>query len=170
MLKSKNLYLTTILSIIIFQSCGIYSFSGASIPEEAKSIYISSFKNESNLAPANISNNLMEILISKCQNETNLITSTSNESDLNFYGKITKYEIQPISIQNNEIAAQNRLTIQVEVQYINNLDAAENFKKNFTDYADFNSDQNITEIEDELNTLIITNLVDDIFNNAFMKW
>ena len=170
MLKNKNLYLITILCIVIFQSCGIYSFSGASIPEEAKSIYISSFKNESSLAPADITNNLMEILISKCQNETNLIISTSNISDLNFYGKITKYEIQPISIQNNETAAQNRLTIQLEVQYINNIDKDQSFKKNFTDYADFNSEQNLTEIEDELNIIIITNLVDDIFNNAFMKW
>ena len=170
MLKSKNLYLIAILLIIIFQSCGIYSFSGASIPEEAKSIYISSFKNESSLAPADITNNFMEILISKCQNETNLITSTSNVSDLNFYGKVTKYEIQPISIQNNETAAQNRITIQIEVEYINSLDETQNFKRNFTDYADFNSEQNLTEIEDELNIIIINNLIDDIFNNAFMKW
>ena len=170
MLKNKNIILPIIASLILLSGCGLYSFSGASIPDDAKGIYISKFTNETTLAPPNLANNLMESFISKCQNETNLTISTNQINDLNFYGKITKYQITPISIQNNETAAQNRLTIQVDINYINTINESENFKKTFTDYADFNSDQNLTDIEDTLNEIIIINLIDDIFNNAFMKW
>ena len=63
------------------------------------------------------------------------------------YGKIKKYEIQPISIQNDETAAQNRLTISIEINYINNLDNSKNFQTTFSDYIDFNSDLIFSNIE-----------------------
>ena len=111
----------------------------------------------------------MRSLISKCQAETDL-TITNNDSDLLFSGEITKYEIQPVSIQNNEIAAQNRLTISLKINYINNLDSSLSFEKNFTDYVDFNSNSILSEVEEELNITIVNNLIDDIFNSAFMNW
>ena len=51
---------------------------------------------------------------------------TNKSSDLLFSGEITKYEFQPVSIQDTEIAAQNRLTISLKINYINNLDSSLN--------------------------------------------
>ncbi len=154
---------------MIINSCGIYSFSGASIPENAETIKIYYIKNNADLIQPNLSNLLTESLISKCQAETDL-TITNNDSDLLFSGEITKYEIQPVSIQENEIAAQNRLTISLKMNYINNLDSSLSFEKNFTDYVDFNSNSILSEVEEELNITIVNNLIDDIFNSAFMNW
>ena len=78
--------------------------------------------------------------------------------------------MQPIAIQNNETAAQNRLTISVEINYINAINNSDNFKQNFIHYSDFNSDENFLEMEETLNNIIIENLVEDIFNKAFMNW
>ncbi len=154
---------------ILINSCGIYSFSGASIPENAETINIYYIKNNADLIQPNLSNLLTETLINKCQAETDL-TITNELGDLLFSGKITKYEIQPVSIQNNEIAAQNRLTISVTINYINNLDSSLSFEKNFTDYVDFDSNSILSEIEEELSIIIVNNLVEDIFNSAFTNW
>lgn len=164
----KQLIIFYFLNMII-SSCGIYSFSGASIPENAETIKIHYIKNNADLIQPNLSNLLTESLISKCQAETDL-TITNNDSDILFSGEITKYEIQPVSIQDNEIAAQNRLTISLKISYTNNLDSSLSFEKNFTDYVDFNSNSILSEVEEELNITIVNNLIDDIFNSAFMNW
>ncbi|MAZ57949.1 MAG: hypothetical protein CMP56_00840 [Flavobacteriales bacterium] len=157
------------LCLVLLNGCNIYSFSGASISEETKTVSISYIRNQANLIEPNLSNKLTEALIQKCQTETDL-TIVDTAADINFSGKITQYEVQPISIQNNETAAQNRLTIGVEINYINNTNKTDNFNQLFTQYADFNSNTNFSEVEEMLNNLIIEEIVEDIFNRSFMNW
>lgn len=157
------------LCLILLNGCSIYSFSGASISEETTTVSINYIRNQANLIEPNLSNKLTEALIQKCQTETDL-TIVDTAADINFSGKITQYEVQPISIQNNETAAQNRLTIGVEINYINNTNKADNFNQLFTQYADFNSNTNFSEVEEMLNNLIIEEIVEDIFNRSFMNW
>ena len=157
------------IMIILVNSCGIYSFTGASIPEEANTICVDYIKNEANLVEPNLSNTLTENLINKCLTETSL-NLKDGEGDITFSGKIINYAVKPISIQNNETAAQNRLSIAIEIIYRNKLDESKNFKKTFIHYADFESQNNFSDIELELNQIIINNLVEDIFNQAFSNW
>ena len=164
----RNLY-SLCLFIILTNGCNIYSFSGASIPEKANTISIHYIENQADLIQPTLSNNLTESLIQKWQTETTLIMQKTN-GDLQFFGKIIEYKVQPIAIQNNETAAQNRLTISVEINYINTINNSDNFKQNFIHYSDFNSDENFLEMEETLNNIIIENLVEDIFNKAFMNW
>jgi len=164
------LHLIVICLLSLFVSgCGIYSFSGASIPDAAETISVSYIENEAELIQPNLSNNVTESLITKCLTETNL-TPKEKDADIKFSGTIKKYTLEPISIQNNETAAQNRLTISLEITYINTLDGSQNFNKVFTHYADFNSNENFSEIEESLNNTIIINLIDDIFNDALVNW
>ena len=157
------------MCLVLLNGCSIYSFSGASISEETKTVSINYIRNQANLIEPNLSNKLTEALIQKCQTETDL-TIVDTAADINFSGKITQYEVQPISIQNNETAAQNRLTIGVEINYINNTNKTDNFNQLFTQYADFNSNTNFSEVEEMLNNLIIEEIVEDIFNRSFMNW
>ena len=167
----NNITFKALITIFLaaITSCGIYSFSGASIPENAETICVTYITNRASLIEPNLSNLITEKLIDKCQTETNLNLIESN-ADIMFSGEIIDYKIQPISIQNNETAAQNRLTISVEIIYFNKMDETENFKQKFIDFADFDSGANFSDIEIELNEIIIKNLVEDIFNQAFSKW
>ena len=121
------------------------------------------------MAQPQLSSLLTELLIDKFQSETNLLI-TDDDAHVIFSGSIVKYDIKPVSIQNNEIAAQNRLTISVEIEHINNIDEKLSFKKIFNDYIDFDSSETLSEIEEDLNIEIVNNLVEDIFNEAFMNW
>ena len=165
------IYKKLIISLLILNniSCGVYSFNGASINEDVKTIKVNYISNKSSLAQPQLSSLLTELLIDKFQSETNLLI-TDDDAHVIFSGSIVKYDIKPVSIQNNEIAAQNRLTISVEIEHINNIDEKLGFKKIFNDYIDFDSSENLSEIEEDLNIEIVNNLVEDIFNEAFMNW
>jgi hypothetical protein len=78
--------------------------------------------------------------------------------------------VKPIAIQGNEYASQNRLTITVKIKFTNNKDESKNFEQAFTRYSDFPGTSNLANVEAELIKTINTQLIDDIFNKAFVNW
>ncbi|MBF25361.1 MAG: hypothetical protein CMP49_02440 [Flavobacteriales bacterium] len=158
-----------ILTLTVFEQCNVYSFTGTSIPKDAKTICVYYIENTASLIQPNLSNALTEALKTKCLNETQLTWKEEN-ADISFSGKILDYKVEPIAIQNNETAAQNRLTITLEIIFINIIDESQNFKTTFSSYEDFDSDKNLYEEEESLNNIIVTNLVTDIFNAGLVNW
>ena len=163
-----KLILTILLSINI-SSCGIYSFTGASVPIEAKTISVNYFNNKAATVQPNLSQVFTEKLKDILLEQTNL-NLTENEGDLSFSGFISKYQIKPMAIKANETAGKNRLTIAVKVTYNNSFDSENNFEKTFSRYRDYDSAQNISNIEKILIEEITNELVEDVFNNAFVNW
>ena len=159
----------TILLSISLNSCGIYSFTGASIPTEAKTISVQYFNNKSATVQPTLSQVFTERLKDIFLEQTNLILS-ENEGDLAFSGYISKYQIKPMAIKANETAGQNRLTIAVKVIYKNSLDSENNFEQIFSRYHDYDSAENISDIESALIEESTNELVEDVFNKAFVNW
>jgi len=158
-----------ILLLISTSSCGIYSLNGASIPPNAESISVSYFNNQANTINPNLSSTFTEKLKDIFIQQTNLNLIEEN-GDLAFSGFISKYEIKPISIQANETAAQNRLTISINVTYESKFEQNNNFTKMFSRYKDYNSSQNLTDIEESLVNAITNEIVEDIFNKSVVNW
>ena len=100
----RLIYICFITLLFGISSCGIYSFSGASISNEVKSVSINLFENVASLAPPTLSNTLTEALKDKFSSETKLIPSNS-DGDLIFSGRITNYSINPIAIKADETAS-----------------------------------------------------------------
>ena len=147
----------------------MYSFNGASISSETKSVQIDYFSNSSSMGKASLSDDIVEGLKDKFSNETNL-TIINSDGDLFFKGSITSYSVMPIAIQADETAAKNRLTISVKVRFENKLDLDNNYDQSFSRYADYYSTTELSSIEDELVNQIISELIDDIFNKAVANW
>lgn len=164
------LFTSYLILSTFFTSCKVgYSFSGASISPEVKTFTVKFFSKTASLGPASLSQTFTEKLKDKFISQTNLALADKN-GDLTFEGSITNYTVAPISIQTNEIAAQNRLTITVNVKFTNLKDEKQNFESTFSRYADFESSKNLAAIEDQLITEINEQLVDDIFNKAVINW
>ena len=155
--------------ISLFIGCGIYSFNGASVSKETKSITVEYFKNTALTKQPTLSQVLTEKLKDYFTEQTNLIISNQN-GDLYFNGDIIKYDVQPIAIQSNETAGQNRLTISVKIDFSNKQNEELNFNQTFSRYKDYESSQNLSDIEDVLITEITNELVEDIFNKAVVNW
>ncbi len=121
------------------------------------------------MGPASLSQNFTEKLKDKFISQTSLALADKN-GDLTFEGSITNYTIAPIAIQANEVAAQNRLSITVNVKFTNLKDEKQNFETSFTRYVDYDATKNLSSLETGLIEEINTQLVDDIFNKAVINW
>jgi len=151
-------------------SCTVnYSFSGASIPAEVKSINIKYFPNNASLVEPTLSNTLTDALRDKFVNETSLAL-VNDGGDLILEGSITGYRTNPVAIQGDDQAALNRLTITLDVVYTNTFDENMSFDTQFSRYADYSSSQNLTEVQEQLIEEINTMLVEDVFNKAVINW
>lgn len=162
------------VSIFVFASillcaCGIYSFTGASISNDAETVSVSYFQNNASMVQPTVSNSMTESLKDQFISQTNLKLEDAN-GDLQFKGEITGYKVKPIAIQANEIAAQNRLTIILKVTFTNTLDEDQNYSQSFSHYADFDSSQELSNVETELIEQIVKVLSEKIFNRSFANW
>ncbi len=154
----------------LLSNCKVkYSLNGATIPIEAKTISVAFFPNNTTLGSPSISQKFTEKLRDMVSTQTNLALMKQN-GDLQFSGSIIDYNVAPVSIQSNDQAANNRLTITVNVKYSNKFDASKNFEQNFTRFADFKASTSISSQEDVLLTEINRQLTEDIFNRAFNNW
>ena len=154
---------------LICQSCGFYSFTGASIPAEAKTVSVDYFPNHAQLVNPLLSNNLTNSLRDAMTNQTTLDVVESG-GDLAFEGEITDYRTMPVAITAGQTAAMNRLTITVKVRFSNRFDESKDFEQSFSHYEDYPSDQDLNAVQESLTATIIEALVEDIFNKALVNW
>lgn len=155
--------------ITLAMGCGVYSFTGASIPPEAKTISIQQFPNNAPLVQPVLSQLLTDALSDKFSSQTNLSQVPIN-GDLAFEGSITDYRTQPVAITGDQTAAMNRLTIAVKVVFTNRVDEKQNFETTFSQFKDYDSSLALSSVEETLMGEIIEALVQDIFNRSVVNW
>jgi hypothetical protein len=173
MLRKKFLSFVVVIAAMIYSSCSV-TLSGASIPVDMKTINVQFFENTAPLVVNNLSQLFTEALKDRIRSQTRL-GIVRGEADATFEGAITGYSIAPVSIQatdNNTAprATATRLTITVNVKYVNNKDKklSPDFEQSFSRYTDFTGD--ISSQEQNLIRIINQQLTEDIFNKAFANW
>jgi hypothetical protein len=156
--------------LICCSGCSVsYSLSGASISPDVKTLTVKYFNKTAALGPPALGQVFTERLKEKFVSQTSLSPIDRN-GDVIFEGSITGYTITPQAIQPNETAAKNRLSITVNVKYTNQKDEKYNFETSFTRFTDYDSQVNLTTVEDQLVKDVTDQLIDDIFNKAFINW
>lgn len=155
---------------VVLPACKVqYSFSGVNISPEVQTYSVQYFPNRAPLVQAQLSQLFTDALMDKIQSNTSLDLSNQG-GDVQFSGEITGYATRPTAITGEETAARNRLTITIRVKYTNEVEPELDFDTSFSRYEDYDASQNLTDVEDELIDLIVENLVEDIFNRAFVSW
>ena len=112
-----------LLNCTLFIQCGIYSFTGASIPAGTETFQVNYFINEAGNRPGStvepgLDQEFTIALQDLILNQTNLNLVKVN-GDLVYEGEITKYSITPTTSTANNTAAQNRLSMEVNLRYTN---------------------------------------------------
>jgi hypothetical protein len=154
---------------ILPSSCGVYSFTGASISPDVKTVSVAFFENVAPLINPNLSQVFTEKLKDIFIVQTNL-TLTQKNGDLHFEGTITDYNIRPMNVQAGNQVAQNRLTISVRVTFTNRVEPKNDFEKTFTRFADFDANQSLSSVESDLVEQITEELTQDVFNESVVNW
>jgi hypothetical protein len=159
----------SLLLTLLLTSCIIrYTFTGASTTG-LKTISIQYFQNRASLVQPGLSQNLTEALIDKCRSQTNL-QLVSGFGDANFEGEIVDYKTVTQTISGDARAAVNRFSIAVKVKFSNSAFPENSFEMTFSRFEDYDSNLDLSQVEDELSVKIIDQLVEDIFNRAFVNW
>lgn len=153
-------------------SCKInYSFSGADVDPNLKTVSIGFFDNVSGNGPANMSDLFTNALKEKILNETNL-TLVNQNGDIEFNGAIKNYYYTVQAPTGNETSDLRRITMSVNVQFVNNQteDKSEQWTQNFQNHSEHSVDVDLNSVEAESLGIINTLLVEEIFVKAFVKW
>ena len=136
MMKIK--FLSFILVFLVLIGCGVYSFTGASIPAGVETFQVDYFENQAGNRPGSIVEPgldrdftlaLQDLLI----NQTNL-NLVKNGGDLVYSGQIVEYRVSPMSATSQNTASQNRLSIKVLVSHLNIRKEEDSFERTFSFY------------------------------------
>ncbi len=145
------------------------TMSGASIPENVNTFSVQYINNRAPLINPMLSQNLTEGL--KDYVETNSRLSLSRGTgDVDFSGDIVGYATQPMALKADAVSAQTRLTVTVKIRCRNSKDPKQDWEQTFSAYQDYDSQINLSEVEDQLVEEIIEELTENIFNKAFSDW
>lgn len=159
----------TLTFLFVLNSCGIYNFTGAK-PVDAKTFQVNYFQNNAPLVEPGIERTFTIELQEIIQNQTNL-NLVSQGGEILYEGEIVDYRITPMTATADQRAAQNRLTITINVRFSNRNKEDDNFEKRFSFFYDFDANQQL--VGSQLTTaldVIFERITQDIFNESLAKW
>lgn len=170
MWKKNRIGLLCVIATLL-TACSIsYKFNGASIDyTKVKTITIKDFPNQAPLVYPPLSQLFTETLKDIYIRQTRL-QLVPNNGDLELEGEITGYELTPTAVKENSIASQTKLTITVRVRYSNRVNPEEDFEQTFSAYREFDSNLMLQQVQEEISTEIIDELVDQIYNATVANW
>ncbi len=172
-MKFYQFFIVSLVFIGIAQSCipGFYKFNETSIDPNISTFYVGRFELRAPNAPPNLSNTIEQALNQKIREESRLAENQVNP-DIEFKAVINTYRVSSEAPQSGELTAFNRLTISLQIEYTDNTsqDEKRNWKQNFSRFADFDANQNLLDVQDDLIEAINELLMEDIFNKAFTDW
>jgi len=163
----KHILILTFTTTLL--ACGAYSFTGGDVGD-AKTYQVNYFQNNAELIEPGLERDFKLALEDLIQNQTNLELVTSN-GDLVYEGEITQYRISPTTATAQNTAAQNRMTIAVNVRFYNKTKEENDFEKPFTFFYDYagsllpSASIKATAFEE-----IFDRLTQDIFNASLANW
>lgn len=171
-LRTKILVFALLLSLSF--SCKVqYSFTGINVA--AETMTINNFFFEADNGPADLAATFTDQIRDYFQQNTNL-QLIDNDGELIFEGAVTGYRLSPVAqtasqdINGLNTAAQTRLTITVSVTFTNINDPDADFTRSFSFFSDFDADQAIQDVEEELINEIYENIILNIFNASVANW
>ena len=174
MIRNKLIYAITILFFIGLKSCGIYSFTGASIPPGVTTFQVNFFENQAGNRPGStvepgLDNDFTNALQDIIMNQTNL-NLVSKDGQLIYEGEITEYSVTPMTATSQNTAAQNRLKMSVALRYFNSKNEDDDLKKTYSFFYDFPADHQVYDEIDSAHKEIFDRITQDIFNDTLAKW
>jgi hypothetical protein len=167
-MKFSKIFIVLIIAFSI-NSCSVYNFTGTG-KIDAKTFQVNYFQNNAAIIEPGIERTFTLELQEIIQNQTNL-NLTNSGGDLVYEGEIVDYRITPMTATADQRAAQNRLTISVNVRFTNKNKETDDFEKKFSFFFDYSgTDQLIGSKLTEALDAIFERITQDVFNESLAKW
>jgi len=173
MYQIYNRLLLVIISLLV-TSCGIYSFTGSSVPVGVETFQVDYFENTAGGKPGStiepgLDRDFTIALQDLIVNQTSL-NLVNQGGDIIYSGEIVEFSVTPMAATAEIKAAQNRLKMTVLANYENVLNEEDNIEKRFSFYYDFPGNLQVYDIKDAALEEIFERITQDIFNETLAKW
>ncbi len=161
-------YILLLLLLLFNAGCGIYTFSGSTLPSHLKSVDIPLFVN--NCDEPGVAEDITEMLNQKVRNDK-LLTPVSTGSDATISGRVTFYKDQPYDYTSEELRKVDvesyEVKITVEVEFVDNVKDDVIYKGTITENGiyDFKSENETIGRE-----RAIQKIIDQVMQNSIQSW
>lgn len=167
-MKAFKFILTFSLCLLTFGCKVNYSFTG--ITETPETFQVNFFQNNADLVEPGLDQQFTNALQDLIVNQTSAqLVNTGGE--VIYEGEIVEYRIAPMTATADNKAAQNRLTIGVNVRYINTKDEEKDFETRFSFFYDYPANDQLSgSIKDTAFDEILERITQDILNASLADW
>ena len=164
-----NVVLIAVLCLLT--SCSVsFKMNGANINyQTTHSISIADFPNNAPMVNPSLSNTLSEAVRDLFQRQTRLQILRKG-GDLELEGAIIGYDLTQGAISVDSYASESKLTIRVQVHFTNNVNPEDSFDKTYSAWQTFDASRMLSDVQDELCSVIITEIAESIYNDTVAKW
>ena len=168
-LRITRIFLLVLFVMSLLSGCKIYTFSGASIPPEIKTVRVQYFENKARYNNPQLSPQLTDKLRQKIVSQTKLTQVNNDNADYDISGYISQYDVSTSGISNQQVST-NRLTVAVSLTLLDRKTGKEPRNISASRSFDFSASLTLDQAQRQLNEEIIRNLTDEIFNQLFSNW
>ncbi|WP_448787424.1 LPS assembly lipoprotein LptE [Bacteroides graminisolvens] len=157
--------------LVLVNACSVsYKFNGASINyDKVKTISVADFPIKAAYVYAPLATKFNEKLKDVYVQQTRLRLVPRN-ADLQVEGEITGYNQYNQAVKADGYSSEVKLTITVNVRYVNNTNHEEDFEQQFSAFRTYDSTQMLTAVQDELIEQMVKEIADQIFNATVANW
>ena len=157
--------------LFVLSACSVsFTFNGASIDyTKIKSISVADFNNVAELIHPPLAQEFSERVRDKYTRQTRLKVLKTN-GDMQLEGEIIGYTLTPMSVGQDSYSTETKLTLTVNVRFVNSKNQEEDFEKQYTAFRTFDSNLMITEVQDQLLAEMTEDIADNIYNDTVARW
>jgi hypothetical protein len=153
----------------ILSSCN-YGFKGASPPEGIKTIFIPTIKDESGFGLPTLSEDMTTLLKNKFINDNTLEYADKTQADGMITCVITSIKDEALVVTGNEQVSRRKVTIVVSVDFSNLKKQKNIWKKDFSNWGEYDSSTGGFSKRDEGVKSAIDKITDDILIDVISNW
>ncbi len=159
------------LFTLLLLSCSVsYKFNGASIDyTKTKTIQIAEFPIRSSYVWGPMGPMFNNELKDQFANHTRL-EQVKRNGDLKLEGEITRYDQRNKSVSAEGYSAMTELTMTVNVRFTNNVNHNDDFEQQFTASQSYETTQSLNSVQEQLVTLMVKDICEQIFNATVANW
>ena len=162
--------LLAVLPLAVIACTVSYKFNGSSINyDKVKTISIADFQNRAEYVYAPLATEFNQKMKDMFIQQTRLQLVNSG-GDLEIDGEITGYNQYNESVDASGYSSKVKVTLTVNVRYTNNTNHEEDFEQQFSAFQTYDSSKLLTEVQDQLITLMVKDIAEQIFNATVANW
>lgn len=168
-LKYKFVPFLIIVTAFNYFSCN-YSFKGSAPPEGIKTIYIPTIRDESGFGLPNLPEEMTTLLKNKFLNDNTLEYADKTQADGMLDVTVKSITDEALVVTGNETVSRRKVTITVSVDFTNLRKQKNIWKKDFSNWGEYDSSTGGFSKRDEGVKSAEDKLTDDILLEVISNW